>query len=415
VHRARDTYLSSGQVQSPVRGLVLDSWRRSLGAGVDPEGSAPRLLDEQQLAQLRIEHPLALTMPLIRRLLLDSVVEAGLLLALSDAAGRLLWVEGHAGLRSRAEGMLFVAGADWSESTVGTNAPGTALALDQPVQIFAAEHLSRPVTPWSCSAAPIHDPDTGAVMGVLDLTGGGEVASPQSLSLVRATVAAVEAELRFDRLQARAVSRPRAAAEPGLGRWAQLQVLGAHSAVLQLSSGGAGEHLVRLSPRHSEILLLLLEAADGLTTAELAVRLSDREALEATVRAELARLRSVLDPVQLRSRPYRIEEPIATDLDAVRRALSSGSYRSAVDAYHGPVLPMSEAPAIVNLRDDLHQRLRAGLLHAHDPDALLRFGDTDHGQDDLEVWQAALRCLPTGSPRHSQVSAHVRRLLAMSS
>jgi transcriptional regulator of acetoin/glycerol metabolism len=93
------------------------------GAGVDPETSvAPLQLSPDQLEQLRTEHPLAATMPLIRRLLLDNVVETGLL-ALSDAAGRLLWVEGHAGLRSRAEGMLFVAGADWSESAVGTTPP----------------------------------------------------------------------------------------------------------------------------------------------------------------------------------------------------------------------------------------------------------------------------------------------------
>ena len=90
--------------------------------------------------------------------------------------------------------MNFVPGADWSEASAGTNAPGTALALDRPVQIFGAEHLARQVTPWSCSAAPIHDPDNGAMLGVLDVTGGNDVATPQSLTLVRATVAAVEAE-----------------------------------------------------------------------------------------------------------------------------------------------------------------------------------------------------------------------------
>ena len=42
--------------------------------------------------------------------------------------------------------MHFVPGADWSEESAGTNAPGTALALGRPVQIFGPEHLLRPVT-----------------------------------------------------------------------------------------------------------------------------------------------------------------------------------------------------------------------------------------------------------------------------
>ena len=116
-------------------------------------------------------------MPVIRRLLIDDAADAGLLVAVSDAAGRLLWVEGCPSLRARAEGMRFLPGADWSESSAGTNAPGTALALGEPVQIFGPEHLVRQVTPWSYSAAPIREPDTGAVLGVLDVTGSAEVAN----------------------------------------------------------------------------------------------------------------------------------------------------------------------------------------------------------------------------------------------
>ena len=58
--------------------------------------------------------------------------------------------------------MHFVEGARWAEDVVGTNAPGTALAVDHAVQIYGSEHFRRPVQPWSCSAAPVHDPLTGA-------------------------------------------------------------------------------------------------------------------------------------------------------------------------------------------------------------------------------------------------------------
>src|SRR4051794_24362745 len=93
--------------------------------------------------------------------------------------------------------MHFVAGACWSEDVAGTNAPGTALAIDHAVQIFGSEHFRRPVQPWSCSAAPVHDPLSGVLLGAIDVTGGDHVASPHVLTLVRATVAAVESELRW--------------------------------------------------------------------------------------------------------------------------------------------------------------------------------------------------------------------------
>lgn len=404
--QAHDDYLTTGQADASVRRLVLESWRRSLGAGVDPETSvAPLQLSSAQLAEIRCGHPLATAMPLIRRLLLDSVVEAGLLLALSDAAGRLLWVEGHRGLRARAEGMLFVEGADWSEAAVGTNAPGTALALDQPVQIFAAEHLTRTVTPWSCAAAPIHDPETGAVMGVLDLTGGDQVATPQSLSLVRATVAAVEAELQLDRLQLRDTGlrrRAPAPAGPAMVRTGWLEVLGKRSAMLHHYPFGH-EMALSLSPRHSEIVLLLAESGEGMTAAELAVALSAFDGPGVTVRAEMSRLRAVLAPVELGSRPYRLLQPVRTDVAEVRRSLRAGDYRRAVAAYRGPILPFSQSPVVCDLRDDLHGRLRQGLLSSGDPDALLCFGDTDCGRDDLAVWTAARRCLSPESPRRPPI------------
>ena len=410
---AHDEFLATGYAAAPIRHLVLDSWKRSLQAGVDSEARAAVLrLDADQLAKLRAEHPLATAMPLIRHLLLDSASDAGLLVALSDAAGRLLWVEGNHRLRAAAEGIHFVAGADWSEAAVGTNAPGTALALDQPVQIFGAEHLTRPVTPWSCSAAPIHDPDTGAVLGVLDLTGGDEVVSPQSLALVRATVTAVESELRLERFRSgaagRVTSRPRgrtSAAVPG--RPLSLEVLGGHRAVL-----GHGPAARRLGLRHSEILLLLANAPDGLTASELAVGLSDHDGPGVTIRAEMARLRAVLAPLVLLSRPYRLPEPVHTDVDEVKTAMELGEYRRAVAAYRGPVLPASEAPAVVELRDDLHARLRAGLLRSADPDAMLCFADTDYGRDDVAMWATALGALPADSPRRPQVQSHLDRLVA---
>ncbi|MBD8606664.1 GAF domain-containing protein [Aeromicrobium sp. CFBP 8757] len=402
LNRAHDAFVATGSTDSALRTLVQESWRRSVEGGLDPEQAVAQIrLDDAALSAIRDAHPLATAMPVIRRLLVESAADAGLLVAVSDAAGQLLWVEGSSALRTLAEGMHFLPGADWSETSAGTNAPGTALALDRPVQIFGPEHLARQVTPWSCSAAPIHDPDTGAVLGVLDLTGGDEVVTPQSLTLVRATVAAVEAELRIERLS----PAPRATVTASGWSAPSLELLGGHGATLR-----HGATTTRLSLRHSEILLLLTESADGLTTAELGVALSDEEQASVTVRAEMSRLRAALGPLVLASRPYRLTSAVETDVAVVRADLAEGQLRRAVARYRGPVLPASTAPAVERLRHELHMHVRSRLLAGDDADALLSFADTAHGRDDVEVWQRVLSILPPTSPRHAQVVAHVAHL-----
>jgi transcriptional regulator of acetoin/glycerol metabolism len=403
--RAHDEFVSSGLTGSPVRTVVADSWRRCVELGLDPEHTmAPLLLLADDLEATRADHPLSAVMPLIRRLLVDDAAQDGLLVAVSDAAGRLLWVEGEHRLRAQAEGMHFVAGASWAERDAGTNAPGTALAIDHSVQIFAAEHLSRDVVPWSCSAAPIHDPDTGAILGVLDLTGGDDVAAPRALSLVKATVAAAEGELKLLRLGRLAGDQARSSGSRSAA-YSRLDVLGVHTGTLRHPTG-----TTRLSLRHSEILLLLSQADDGLTADEVAVQLHARESAPVTVRAELSRLRQVLGGLHMKSRPYRLPDGLRTDADLVREHLRNGQPGAAVAAYRGPVLPASEAPGIVQLRQDLHSEVRSALLAAGDPDALLRMADTPHGRLDFELWATALDTLPAGSPRRAQIRAHLSRL-----
>ena len=332
-----DSFVSSGAVDPTLRTVVSESWRRSVRSGVDPERSLARLpLDDARLADARITHPLAVGMPIIRRLLVEEAADAGLLVAVSDAAGQLLWVEGDPVLRARAESIHFLPGADWSEASAGTNAPGTALALGRPVQIFGPEHLLRSVTPWSCSAAPIREPDTGAILGVLDLTGGPEVAGPQTLALVRATVAAVEAELRLSRLAAPyglIGERESASAAP------RLEVLGRRSA--RFSHPGT---TTELSLRHSEIVLLLADSPDGLSSAELGIALSDDDQATVTIRAELSRLRAQLGPVPLESRPYRLPR-LTSDIDDLRADLRQGRLRGG-----GGPLPRSGAAGVLCTR-----------------------------------------------------------------
>jgi signal transduction histidine kinase len=98
--------------------------------------------------------------------------------------------------------MNFTEGAIWSESGAGTNAIGTAIAADHSVQVFATEHFVEVVQVWTCSAAPVHDPETGELLGVIDLTGLQKNVNPHSLAVAITAARAVESHLAY-RLQQR--------------------------------------------------------------------------------------------------------------------------------------------------------------------------------------------------------------------
>ncbi|KQX64257.1 MULTISPECIES: helix-turn-helix domain-containing protein [unclassified Streptomyces] len=383
LRRAHETFAEAGTVPRPVRSVVADSWRRSARAGVGPDGAASVELTDGDLGSYRSEHPLARVMPLFRELMGTFAADGEHLLAVCDAHGRLLWVEGHAATRRQAGRMNFVPGARWAESAVGTNAPGTAVALDRPVQVFAAEHFIRRVQPWTCAAAPVHDPRTGRVLGAVDITGGDGLAHPHSLAFVQAVARAAEAHLALLAPERPAVDAPR------------LTVLGRDEA--RLVTGGRD---LRLSRRHSEILVLLARRPEGLTGDELLCALYEDESVPpVTLRAELARLRGVLGPGLLASRPYRLTVACESDVAVVERRLAAGAVTAAATAYTGPPLPSSQAPAVARLRSRLAEGLRAALIARGDPDLLADWAHAPWGEDDLDVWRALAAARPTAAIR----------------
>jgi hypothetical protein len=406
-----------------LRRLIRESWQRSAKLHANPDvPEAPLAMDRDELEEYRRQHPLASIMPVIQKLLIQPSHDSGLLVAVGDEVGRLLWVEGDPVMQRRAEGMMFVPGADWSEATVGTSAPGTALALGRGLQISGAEHYKRSVHPWSCTAVPFQDPDSGALLGVVDITGTESAVAPHTLSLVEATVAAAQAQLRVERLQlaaarARMPARRRSngsaaksgsTAEGSLYR-NSLQLLGRDQALLSIEG-----RTVPLSARHSEILALLSTHPDGLSAEELSTLLYPGDNSTMTLRAEMVRLRKVLqqlNPAAVpESRPYKLTMDLVPDSGQVLSCLQRGAHRIALEIYRGAVLPRSEAPGVVDLRDRVASLLREAVLTDGSAESLLKYAELPEARDDVGVRLAALKLLPPRSPKRAAVVADLERL-----
>ncbi len=92
-------------------------------------------------------------------------------MVVTDVDGNILWRDGHREVLRQADRIGLADGFAWSESAVGTNGIGTALAAGGPMSVYADEHLIEVLHGWSCVGASIVDPDTGAVLGCVDISG----------------------------------------------------------------------------------------------------------------------------------------------------------------------------------------------------------------------------------------------------
>jgi len=391
VGRAHERFLSGDVAVPQIRSVVAESWKRSADALDSPDGTAPIDLSDSELEEYRAAHPLARVLPIFRDLLGGLADDGDHLMAVCDAYGRLLWVEGAAPVLRGAERMNFVPGARWDEEHAGTNAPGTALAVDHPLQIFATEHFSRPVQRWTCVAAPIHDPATGRLLGAIDVTGGDHLANPHSLALVRATALAAEVNLGVHL--------------PPPARAGRVVALGRNEAALTF--GGVRR---RIGRRHSELLVLLLAHPEGRTGEELGVDLYGEDVSPVTVRAELSRLRRTLGPELLESRPYRLRADLDADFRTVTRLLERGRVAEALEEYAGPLLPFSDAPGVTRLRRLVDGQLRAAVLASRSLALIQTWLRAPWGGDDLEMWETCARLLPHGSPARPLAINRVREL-----
>lgn len=355
----------SGGTPPPVRPrpLVARSWSRVMEMGLDPDGDNARdPLPHAELERRRRATPLAAVVDELRRVLTSVADASQFLMVVCDADGVILWREGAARVRLRADDLGFTEGAVWTEQVVGTNAIGTALAEAAPVQLFSAEHYEQKQHPWYCTAAPLHDPRTGELLGVVDVSGPALTLHPAIGALVESAARLAESrlwrhhEVRLERLRRSSehlagsflvvdehgwvahhggiarrdrIEVPvahRALAIPGLGLclperlgdgWLVRPTALDHTVTARLDLTSSGHPVLEvrsdhepwctaLTPRHADLLARLADAGTaGLSAERLSIAVYGDAAHVVTVRAEISRLRRVVGAL-VSTNPYRV-------------------------------------------------------------------------------------------------------------
>ncbi|TDQ21354.1 transcriptional regulator of acetoin/glycerol metabolism [Raoultella sp. BIGb0149] len=172
--------------------LLSDSWFRSQLYGLQPTTDDFPRLRSGELADLLASHSglQQLTQPVVGALS-RKVADLQSVVILSDASGLVLQTFGNMHALQKAQSFALAPGNLWSESGRGTNAIGTALAIDDSCEIDGRQHFLTSNQDLYCAAIPIQSPD-GQIAGVLDISGPAHFPHPHTLGWVKEAAKQIE-------------------------------------------------------------------------------------------------------------------------------------------------------------------------------------------------------------------------------
>ncbi|ENX48815.1 MULTISPECIES: helix-turn-helix domain-containing protein [Acinetobacter] len=373
VETLRQQSILKTEQTSQVNESIASSWQRSVSAAIPKERSAAPLLS---LAQ---KQPSALDIALqyCANDLKHVAEQSSMVIAVGDVGSTIIWTAASQQMRSAAERVHFVEGGQWGEEMVGTNALALSIKTRQSSCVFSNEHYMQSVQDWVCYAAPIIDPHSRQLLGVIDLSTTwtnhnslGILAAERCASIIQTALQ----EQQRQQLYIRAFSIP--------------QVL------------FNGKNLV-LTPRQIEILSILALCPQGLNLETLHQALyGERKVSMGTLKAEMSQLRDVLGGM-LGSRPYRLLAHVEADFLQAENALDSGYVSSALQLYTGVFLAKTESPFLCAWRDCLESRLSDAIFKAKETDMLLKH--VARFPEAIDAVERLIELLPTDHPAHQSL------------
>ena len=342
--------------QSPHSHVIQDAWLEQSwqmsAVSVHFNQTCAPMDDPESVRQKFIASQLYLVAKPILDELLHAIQDTGFAIGLSDANATLQWTASSRVMQKRLEKAHFVPSAHWDEHSIGTNAVGLAARLIKPAAIFSAQHYVPSLHEWVCYAAPIVHAPTGQLAGVLDISAPWQHSTPMALATVSH--------------YAQQISQ----------LWSNVQL----EPCFYLNVCGASVGLCLgqtvLPRRLQEIFIALSLHPEGLSLEALHAQVyGDAPVSMSTLKSEITHLRGHIGE-RLHARPYRLQlsaQILASDAHLIEQYALQGMVQEAMTLYQRPLLAQSQAPAVVEFRDYLHQLVIGALLKSTDIEALWQF------------------------------------------
>jgi len=179
----------STTVTSPI---LSDSWFRSELYGLDRMADDFPRIRQDELADLLANNAVLqqFAQPAVKTLA-EKIADKQSVVILSDASGLVLNTFGDMQALQKAQRFALAPGNLWSECGRGTNAIGTALAIDDSCEIFGNQHYLTSNQGLYCAAIPLQTPN-GQIAGVPDISGPAQFPHPNTLAWVKEAAKNIE-------------------------------------------------------------------------------------------------------------------------------------------------------------------------------------------------------------------------------
>ncbi|KUO75110.1 MAG: hypothetical protein APF81_02600 [Desulfosporosinus sp. BRH_c37] len=199
IEHAWESFMIDG-TSSPnlLRSPILQSWQRSKEKHVPfTLKNAPLEMDDSRVSseKERLKVLFETMNPY-----LDDIVKTlpndYMAVTFSNEKGIILDCRSSRKLLDQFQDDYYVPGADWSERAFGTNGIGTALERGKAVQVFAAEHYCKIAHKCNCASAPVREPVSGVILGVLTITAQRHIFPAHNLNWAISEVQKIERALQ---------------------------------------------------------------------------------------------------------------------------------------------------------------------------------------------------------------------------
>lgn len=187
-------FVKKNELHEEVESIIRESWLRSKEYNINwwkadiqkaSRGELREKLKENQ-DLINVAHP-------IMENLYNIVSGSGFVIILTDKEGCIIDIIGDEEM-IKIEELNFEIGTIWTEKSIGTNAIGTALYLDKPLQIIGAEHYYLKNHCLTCSSATIHN-EEGQIIGCINMSGNYSKAHSHTTGIVVSGAYSIEKQL----------------------------------------------------------------------------------------------------------------------------------------------------------------------------------------------------------------------------
>ena len=322
---------------------ILSSWKRSQSAKIPEDRDAAPIATA-------LDHSSTLNQAIRQcdQELKHIAEQSSMVIAIGDVGSTIVWSAASGVMQGAAEKVHFMQGGQWREDLVGTNALALTLKTQQSSCVFSNEHFMHSVQDWVCYAAPIIDPYSKQILGVIDLSTTWE--KHNSLGLLAAERCASIIQNSLEHIQQQ-----------------RLFIRSFHSPQVLFNG-----KIVVMTPRQIEILCILSLCPQGLNLENLHQALyGERKVSMGTLKAEMSQLREILGSI-LKSRPYRLNHAVEADFLQAEQALNMGYLDTALALCTGVFMAKTESPLLSAWRACLESRLSHAIFESDQQDVLFK-------------------------------------------